>query len=85
MLGCQKVDPPVSPEINTAQETQSLENADSDSVTELEYSRSVASERSETIEKSNGEPTNIDHQPSIDDLLLFFPAIHPGGNWKPSN
>ena len=31
------------------------------------------------------DSTELNHQPSVDEMLLFFPAKHPEGNWNPTS
>lgn len=44
---------------------------------------SAATEKDGSSTPKNTPPTKTQPAPSLDELLLFFPAKHPAGNWQP--
>lgn len=60
-------------------------NADSDKKVNESYAAD-SSQLSPPIPKTatlTPETQPAEHEPSLDELLLFFPTKHPRGNWKP--
>lgn len=85
LLGCTNADLPVLSEVDSARETLSVEHTASAALAEAPESPSVETEPSEATVESSDEPVYPKDQPSIDDLLLLFPAKHPNGNWNPND
>ncbi len=75
LIGCQKPEPQQSaPKI--AVESKS----NSDPLPATDDSRSAESNLPAISDSTDPLPNR---RPSLDELLLFFPTKHPGGNWEP--
>ena len=87
MIGCQNAETEQDQSLgsNASLEIESAEPTDLVAPAPSQQSRANTPELSEIPQPSDGEPAASEHQPSIDELLLFFPTKHPDGNWKPDN
>ncbi len=92
-VGCESSETnQLSLESNVRFETESIESAISVSPAPSQESSAASQESSVATPEfsqiplpSDGEPTVSEYQPSIDELLLFFPTKYPSGNWNPDS
>jgi alpha/beta superfamily hydrolase len=86
LIGCQNAEiEHVSLEPNAGNKAQSAESTALVAPAALQDSPSTTPELSENALSSDNAAPVPEYQPSVDELLLFFPTKYPDGNWKPNN
>lgn len=77
IVGCRNADPKTTSRESETTKTQTLESISANAPAAIIPTPSTP--------ESENAPVESEHQPSLDELLLFFPTKYPDGNWEPDN